>query len=692
MPTMAFDIRQLDSLSYDEAEPLLDSYISGAVEQFLSSDIGQDYLQTHPESGGWIDSFIEMAYLYGEVTLPKMTKSDVQQVMEYTLPRKLTLTDPSEADDAIPELVAFWTYLKQEYRLRSAGAIAKYLLSIEDKFRDWMFDPARGGIAKNFMLQGMQAGYDMTTQEGAAAFQAEYNQRLQADPHSVQPLSSPLLAPMTAPPPEVQGMLDQLGIELPAVGEMVNPADLMTLILNAAQGKLEALSEEERVAEPPGPSAFFRSLRAEMIGGTAEGEPSLSEDEEALLQAQQITETEPGSILQDFQSLLDFIGSKGMPVSGKRHLISLKLLGELNQRLRNPLKVDFKRPQQKSYPPLHGLYLLLRATGMANIITKGKQQQLMLNPKAYKSWQQLNPTERYCTLLEAWLVRGHAEMLGEARSGPFTEGDRCFQSWQFIAEKKRSYANYADQDTLSYLPGYHNLALMEMFGLVKVTAGNPTSGKGWRIKQTEALPLGKALMPLVTRAYLQKNMAWPSENDPTIPFNELQPDLQPYFPEWQKSLAVPSQPFRSGRHIFKVSLGKAWRRIAISGDATLEDLSSLILESVNFDSDHLDQFTYTNELGRQVEVQHPYTESRPSTDQVKIGSLPLSVGSVMEYVFDFGDWWEFAVQLESVEPEAEKASQKTKKTKKSKRQPRPPLGAVIEARGKAPRQYPDYDE
>ena len=36
--------------------------------------------------------------------------------------------------------------------------------------------------------------------------------------------------------------------------------------------------------------------------------PPLPEQAIALLQQQKITETEPGTILQDFQTLLDFVG------------------------------------------------------------------------------------------------------------------------------------------------------------------------------------------------------------------------------------------------------------------------------------------------------------------------------------------------------------------------------------------------
>jgi hypothetical protein len=128
---MPFDINQLNNLDYDEAEPLLADYIDGVVEQFAKSLEGEAYAQEHPEFGGWIATFTEMSYIYEGFTLPKMTKADVQIVMEHILPRKLTLMHRSEAEDAISELVAFWNFLKREYNFRSAGAIATYLAKID---------------------------------------------------------------------------------------------------------------------------------------------------------------------------------------------------------------------------------------------------------------------------------------------------------------------------------------------------------------------------------------------------------------------------------------------------------------------------------------------------------------------------------------------------------------------------------
>jgi hypothetical protein len=43
---MAFNLRLLDQLSYDDAEPLLEDYIEGAIEQFLESTAGQAHQET----------------------------------------------------------------------------------------------------------------------------------------------------------------------------------------------------------------------------------------------------------------------------------------------------------------------------------------------------------------------------------------------------------------------------------------------------------------------------------------------------------------------------------------------------------------------------------------------------------------------------------------------------------------------
>jgi len=774
---MVFLIHQLDNLDYDQAEPLLDDYIEDAIEEFAESKAGKAHIRLYPEGGGWIETFIEFALRYGGYTLPTMTKSEAQSVMEDFLPRRLVLTDPSETDDAIPELVAFWTYLHEVYRFRSARAIAKYLESIEDQFPKWMFDPNRGGMAKQLMMEGMAKGFDMTTQAGIQAFQASQRaslgsastddsktQRAKAKggkSQGSQPqggktqgmktkrtqgktLSAglpplPPVIPMTTPPDDMQAAFDRLGIELPPVGTPVNLMALMEQFLagverldpEEAEAFIEGLENstsdllglddidlDDDLDEADPVDTLFSSgqdpvasLRMAVMHHNLAATQPLSEADRQVLHDQTITSTRPGTILQDFQTLLDLAASEGIPVSGKLQHFAIKVLPDLNQRLRQPLTLDMQRPQQKSYPNLHGLYLLLRATGLTTIATQGKQLILVTNPEIYASWQALNPTEQYLSLLEVWFLRSHPEILGEARSGPLLVGDRCLTSWQRIAEKAAlSVPDYSTQQNLAYYPGLYNLALMDMFGLIAITHGKPEPGKGWRFKKIQTQPFGKALMTLLRYAYDAVAYEWPGMANPLLPLGDFQPILKTYFPEWQRCLAVPSPPFQAGRYLFKVSLGKVWRRIAISAEATLDTLSDAILDSVDFDHDHLYEFTYKSPLGRTLRACHPYTDSADLfATEVFIGNLPLAVGETMDYLFDFGDCWEFKVELEAIEPVPEAAAKgfqsakvktsqgkaaKGKQTKGKTSPDKPPKLKVeiLESHGEAPQQYPNIED
>jgi hypothetical protein len=123
--------------------------------------------------------------------------------------------------------------------------------------------------------------------------------------------------------------------------------------------------------------------------------------------------TVAGTILRDFETLLDFIGEEGQPVSGQYNLFPLKVLPDLNARLARPLQVDLKRPRLKSYPHLGGLYMLARATGLTHLSRQDNKLRLRVDPRARVAWVGLNPVERYFTLLESWLLRGSPAIIGE---------------------------------------------------------------------------------------------------------------------------------------------------------------------------------------------------------------------------------------------------------------------------------------
>jgi hypothetical protein len=153
--------------------------------------------------------------------------------------------------------------------------------------------------------------------------------------------------------------------------------------------------------------------------------------------------------------------------------------------------------------------------------------------------------------------------------------------------------------------------------------------------------------------------------------------IRPHLPAWQKDLELPGPVFQPSPHVFKVALGaKCWRRIAIPGDADLDQLATAILDAFHFDRDHLYRFSYRDRFGRTVDIDHPYMADHSDhalANAVKIGDLPLAPGMRLDFLFDFGDQWHFTLHTESVN--AGLALQKPR---------------VLEKHGQAPKQYGEW--
>lgn len=129
---------------------------------------------------------------------------------------------------------------------------------------------------------------------------------------------------------------------------------------------------------------------------------------------------------------------------------------------------------------------------------------------------------------------------------------------------------------------------------------------------------------------------------------------------------------KSGAYTFKVSLSKTlWRKINLSYKHTFGDLHNAIQDAFEFDNDHLYAFYMEGKRsGKAIYCQYADREGLIA-ETTTIESLNLYKGERFIYLFDFGDEWEFNVELLEINEET----------------PIPLKPMIIESKGKSPEQY-----
>jgi hypothetical protein len=146
----------------------------------------------------------------------------------------------------------------------------------------------------------------------------------------------------------------------------------------------------------------------------------------------------------------------------------------------------------------------------------------------------------------------------------------------------------------------------------------------------------------------------------------------------------------NGTHAFRVSLlehKSIWREIEISSDASLYDFAEAIVHAFEFDFDHAFGF-YSKLTGRNALSANPRYElfadigeesDAGSVKKTKVGEAFRRPKQRMLFLFDYGDDWEFRVEL----------------LRLGKREPRVRYPRLLAKKGRAPEQYPavvEFDE
>ncbi|MEX2141218.1 MAG: plasmid pRiA4b ORF-3 family protein [Pirellulales bacterium] len=148
-------------------------------------------------------------------------------------------------------------------------------------------------------------------------------------------------------------------------------------------------------------------------------------------------------------------------------------------------------------------------------------------------------------------------------------------------------------------------------------------------------------------------------------------------------------------YVLKVALRgnkRIWRRIALRGSQTLDDLHEMIYNAFDRGDEHLYSFYFPRpgSRGRAIvadarQYAHPVVCREEgifknfklqNAANARLDSLSLRVGQSFLYLFDFGDEWWHVVTVEATNAPLD-----------GEQYPR-----IIERRGESPPQYPDDEE
>jgi len=168
-------------------------------------------------------------------------------------------------------------------------------------------------------------------------------------------------------------------------------------------------------------------------------------------------------------------------------------------------------------------------------------------------------------------------------------------------------------------------------------------------------------------------VAWAMANDPEWAIDAYTYD------EYTGGLALPTASYPRPKPfdgVYRLTIKLKFHDFTMTLDApatmSLYHLHTEILNAVDFDDDHLWIFYLGHSRASSIEIGE--TEDAFPAD-VTLGDLALEKGQKLQFIFDFGDWWEFLIEVKDRRAgETMKAAQ------------------VVKQIGKPPTQYPWFEE
>ncbi len=365
-----------------------------------------------------------------------------------------------------------------------------------------------------------------------------------------------------------------------------------------------------------------------------------------------ITKQTPGMIVSDFNSIATYIFKNKILVKGKGRQFPVKLLETLNHLLTHPLKHGFTQPQQKSFPHLHGLYWLLRASGLLRLKQRGKKKYFEINASYYQKWGELNDMEQYCNLLDIWWFHTSPEIIdsyGFQQEFYFS----LLNLWgKFVRTKALHFKDYEDFMLNQAYGRAHIYSLLELFGLVKVDVRSSVQGTGWNVKTISPTNLGVQLIARLTKTLISIS------DKVSLNYDDVEGrfilEIKSQYPQWVRHFPPKEKTkFCNSTYVIGAYLGKTYEQIIMKSNKKFSDLADEILSSFEIEEwEHIYDFYYDSVTGEKHNIVHPridqYDEDCVHADKIRLGDIIWEEGTSIIFVFNYMAEQRYKIILEKV--------------------------------------------
>jgi hypothetical protein len=405
------------------------------------------------------------------------------------------------------------------------------------------------------------------------------------------------------------------------------------------------------------------------------------------------TENEPTPIVKDFNTFVNYIEETPFTMGVKSGHIPYKHLAALNESMSSPNTGNTPRTPQRFYPRLHLFFDLALAGNLFQRAASGSSVALEPTDRLYE-FRSLSDAGQYFFLLETLWVDCPFLDLSFDSYGRGSIG-LVFGLDQFLQIMSKSKPGVKITSGVMMMTGLifdaYLLLCFPIFGWYDFTRHETEHKSSVILTSLTPSHLGVAISKILLeeRPFVKWNIPYRRTLGEMVDYPgqelEVEGEYVPFIEAFRKicadgeSLDMLPRQMREhirGNFVFKVSLGKVWRTIAISSENTLHDLHLAIQEAFRFDDDHLYAFYMDNRRFSDYRFEHPYSDDGPWADDAVIGDIDLAVNQQFLYLFDFGDEWHFYVTLVNIQTD----------------EPLLPSPKILEQKGKSPEQYGRYYE